>query len=101
MFERGAKLEDWANRLIFMGRHAQVNLILVAQRAMSVPLAVRSQATRIVSFRQIDPGDCDAISEVVGDRDIADEIRQLPALHCIDWEPGKEIARYSVSVSPA
>lgn len=96
MFERGAKLEEWANRLIFMGRHQQVNLILVAQRAVKIPLDVRSQATRIVSFRQSDPNDVDALCDVMGDD--AEDIRELPELHCVDWEPGKGLSRYKVPV---
>ena len=98
LFKRGANLDEWANRLIFMGRHQRVTLVLVAQRAMKIPLDVRSQATRIVSFRQTDPGDVDAITEVMGARgtELEDTIRELPELHCVDWEPGKGISHYSV-----
>lgn len=94
MFQRGADLDEWAKRLVFMGRHASVNLLLVAQRAVKIPLDVRSQATRIVTFRQTDPNDVDAIEEVIG-RGHEDEIRSLPELHCVDWHAG-EVRSYSV-----
>jgi hypothetical protein len=94
MFRRGADLDDWAKRLVFMGRHQRVNLVLVAQRAVKVPLDVRSQATRIVTFRQTDPNDIDAISEVIGG-DYEDTIRALPELHCVDWNAGK-VSQYSI-----
>jgi hypothetical protein len=95
MFPRGADLDEWAKRLVFMGRHARVNLLLVAQRAVKIPLDVRSQATRIISFRQIDPNDLKALEEVMGNGMDGEEIRALPELHCVDWTPGS-LKRYSV-----
>lgn len=94
MFERGVDLDEWAKRLVFMGRHRSVDLVLVAQRAVKVPLDVRSQASRIVSFRQTDPNDLRAVSETIGG-DFEDEIRTLPDLSCVDWDRGN-VSRYAV-----
>jgi hypothetical protein len=95
MFRKGGDLDEWAKKIIYMGRHQRVNVILVAQRAVNIPLAVRSQATRIVSFRQIDPDDARELRDVIGES--ADELQALPDLQCIDWEAGKGVSRYSVT----
>lgn len=87
MFPRGKPLEEWANRIIFMGRHAQVNLLMLAQRAVAIPLDIRSQATRVITFRQTEPDDADAISEKIG-KQYYDRIMALPELTCLDWENG-------------
>lgn len=94
IFHRGAALEDWAQRLIFMGRHRTVNLILIAQRAAKIPIDIRSQASRIITFRQTEPDDVDALADRFGN-DVASEISSLPELHCIDWDNGT-VRRYTV-----
>lgn len=96
MFQRGENLADWAKPLIFMGRHRAVNLVLVAQRATSIPIAIRSQATRVVSFLQTEPDDVRALSERIGSQ-WRDEISALPELHCLDWQPGRPVERYRVT----
>lgn len=93
-FRRGQPLEQWAKRLIFMARERQVHLYLVAQRAASIPIDVRSQASRIISFRQVEPEDVRAVAEIVG-RDVKLELPALPNYHCIDWQGGAW-ERYSV-----
>jgi DNA helicase HerA-like ATPase len=94
LFQRGAELDIWAKNLIFMGRHQRVNLVLIAQRANKIPIDIRSQASRIVTFRQTEPDDVSALSDRIG-RASRDELPTLPELHCIDWNNGK-INRYSV-----
>jgi hypothetical protein len=94
IFERGEKLADWMKRLVFMGRHQSVNLVLIAQRAAKVPIDIRSQASRLITFKQTEPNDVAAVAERVGG-DVYDEIFTLPELHCIDWENG-ETRRYAV-----
>ncbi len=96
MFKRGQDLEPWAKRIVFMGRHASVDLVLVAQRAMRIPLDIRSQASRIVTFAQTEPDDVDAICDRIGG-DFYDEIRALPPLSCLDFEQGTGIRRYKVT----
>lgn len=93
-FRRSAVMEPWAKRLVFMARERRVHLYLVAQRAASIPIDVRSQASRIVSFRQIEPEDCRAVGEFMG-RDIRDELPALPDYWCFDWQGGKT-SKYSV-----
>jgi DNA helicase HerA-like ATPase len=94
IFRRGEILDDWAKRLIFMGRHQSVNLVLIAQRAAKIPIDIRSQASRVITFRQTEPDDVAAIAERIG-FDARDEIPALPDLHCIDWDNGA-VRRYPV-----
>jgi len=94
LFSRGTTLDPWLARLVYMGRHRSVSLLLVAQRAASIPIAVRSQASRIVTFRQTEPEDVKAITERIG-KQYREELPQLPDLACLDWEGGG-VKKYSV-----
>lgn len=94
IFRRGEELHEWAKPLIFMGRHQRVSLLFVAQRASKIPIDVRSQATRIITFRQTEPNDVYAITERIGES-CHEEIIMLPDLHCIDWNAGA-LHRYGV-----
>lgn len=94
IFRRGELIPNWARRLIFMGRFPAVNLVLVAQRAASIPIDIRSQANRIVTFRQHEPDDLSALRSTFG----LENARILPTLQrleCLDWHDG-EISRYSI-----
>lgn len=98
IFRRGEELHEWAKPLVFMGRHQRVSLMFVAQRASKIPIDVRSQASRIISFRQTEPNDVYAITDRIGES-CADEIAALPDLHCLDWNGGA-VRRYSVQPGP-
>lgn len=94
IFKRGEELHDWAKPLVFMGGHSHVDLVLVAQRAASVPINIRSQATRLVTFKQTEPADVDAIADRIG-KSIKDLIPKLEKLECLDWD-GDTIKSYHV-----
>ena len=96
IFRRGELIPNWARRLIFMGRHPKVNLILVAQRAASIPIDIRSQASRIISFRQHEADDLSALRSTLG-LDNARKLPELNRLECFDWHNG-DISRYPVPV---
>ncbi len=89
VFSKGGDCPDWAKPLVFMGRHPEVNLLLVAQRAISIPIDLRSQASRIVSFRQTEQEDVNAICNRIG-KQYRDVISSLPDLTCIDWDAGRQ-----------
>lgn len=95
LFNRGEDVPEWARPMIFMGREPQLNLILVTQRANSVPVGIRSQASRIVTFLQTEPDDVRALAARIG-RERAEEIATLRELECLDWQAGQGIKRYSV-----
>jgi hypothetical protein len=93
VFEQGEKISGWAKSIVFVGRHRDVSLLVTAQRAASIPIALRSQATRIVSFAQHEGDDLKWLKGFYGDR-IA-ELPMLPRLECLDSTEG-EIKRYSI-----
>lgn len=95
IFRRGELLPNWARRLIFMGRFPGVNLVLVAQRAASIPIDIRSQANRIVTFRQHEADDLSALRSTFG-LEQARKLPSFPDLECLDWQNG-EISRYTAT----
>ena len=97
IFPRNARLDEWATPLIFMGRERVVNLVLTAQRATKIPIDIRSQASRIVTFRQTEPDDVAALAERIG-RETESQIISLPELTCLDWEGGRT---RTYSIKPA
>lgn len=66
------------------GRHRGIALALVAQRAGTVPLTVRSQLSEIVSFRQDEPEDLAALAERIGE-DQANSTARLAVGQSIQW----------------
>lgn len=95
-FERGEKIPEWLRHHVFMGTHIGVDRIFVAQRAASIPIDVRSQASRIVTFRQNEPNDVRAVCERIG-REWEDLLPTLEKLNCLDWnaDTGK-VNRYAI-----
>ena len=94
LFTKGGGVEKWARPLIYMGREPKLNLVLVSQRANNIPVGIRSQASRIVTFWQAEPDDIDSLAEKIGWQ-YREEIATLPRLTCLDWEEGR-VTRYQV-----
>ena len=95
LFERGENVKPWARPLIYMGREIGVDLILVAQRANMIPIGIRSQASRIVSFYQSEPADVKALcARIGGEHEGA--LRALAPLECLDWNGPAGVRRYKV-----
>lgn len=95
LFDRGADLAEWTRPLIFMGREPQLDLVLIAQRANRIPVDIRSQSNRIITFNQTEPDDVKALAQRIG-KEHAEEILMLPPLHCLDWQQGVGVKRYAV-----
>lgn len=70
---------------ISRGRHYGVSLVGISLYPAKLPAMLRRQATRLISFRQIEPRDIDYIAEIIGPA--ADELPDLPQFHYIDWTP--------------
>ena len=68
IFTKGARLRPWASQIVFLGRHRSTSLVITAQRATSIPIEIRSQAHRVVSFAQTDGDDLKALRSFFGDR---------------------------------
>lgn len=87
-------LDSWWRELIFLGRHQSVSLLFTAQRSVSIPIAVRSQFTRLVSFRQIERADVSWMRDYFADQ--TEDIPTLQELECIDSNKG-DISRYKIA----
>jgi len=53
--------------IVYRGRHSETSLLLVAQRATTIDIAVRSQFSQLIVFRQTEKHDLDWISDVTGE----------------------------------
>lgn len=93
IYSRGENVPAWLREIIFIGRHRRVSLIATAQRAASIPIDLRSQANRVVTFCQAEGRDMQWLDDYYGER--SEEISTLPKLECLDFKDG-EISRYSI-----
>lgn len=85
---RGMLMPPWLRRFVFMGRHRHLSLLLVAQRAASIPIDIRSQINRIVTFAQHEPEDIDWL-KVFFSKEQLRAVPDLPPLHCLDSGNGR------------
>ncbi|MHB1516639.1 MAG: hypothetical protein ACYCVY_13275 [Acidiferrobacteraceae bacterium] len=89
-----AGVQQWARDIVLLGRHRNTSLIIGAQRMTSIPLTVRTQASRIISFKQIDPDDIAAAKKLIGAE--AENLPLYPKFKCCDFAPGEKISAYSI-----
>lgn len=94
VFEKGSRLHGWARNIVFLGRHRACSLLVTAQRAASIPVELRSQATRVVSFSQHESDDLLWLKAFLG-RNVAD-LPNLPRLTCYDSNEGV-IKKYPIA----
>jgi hypothetical protein len=94
-FEKSGRLPDWMQEIVFLGRHNNTSLIITAQRAASIPIDLRSQATRIVSFAQHEGEDVSWLKTYLGDK--IKLLPQLQKLQCFDAD-SQEIKQYTITV---
>lgn len=94
IWRKGERVSEPVLRQIFLGRHAAVNLVCVAQRSASIPIDLRSQANRVICFSQFEADDVKWLSDIFGKKN-TDEISKLKPFECFDYKDG-EIMRYSI-----
>lgn len=94
-FEMRQRSPQWLRDIIFLGRHRNVSLLMTAQRAVSIPIDLRSQASRAVSFAQNEGRDIDWLRDYFGNR--VYEIPDLGILECLDSFEG-EVNRYKLAI---
>ena len=93
IWNKGERIPDWLQEIVFLGRHKNVSLAVTAQRAAYIPIDLRSQAHRLISFWQTEMQDIGWLETYLGER--LDEIATLPKFVCLDAEDGK-IDKYKV-----
>lgn len=92
-FYKGERISEPLQEAIFLGGHQWLSIVLVAQRAASIPIELRSQATRFVSFLQTEKNDVKWCEDYLGDR--FEEIRTLAKFECLDYEDNS-VTRYKL-----
>jgi len=95
LYNIGARIHGPLQEAILLGRQRSLSLLAISQRASYFPITLRSQASRIVSFRQQEPADLKWLADFMGQAN-AEKLPLLQDLHCIDWHKG-ELAEYSVA----
>ncbi len=96
LHRRGESMPDWLSRLVFLGRHRSVSIVAVAQRAATIPVDVRSQVTRLISFNQSEPDDLLWMRPFLS-RDEAGDCAALARGECFDIRPDGTKTRYSIA----
>jgi DNA helicase HerA-like ATPase len=74
------KLPSEFEDIIYRGRHTHSSLILVAQRPSTLDIAVRSQWTKIITFRQTEKRDIEWITSFLHDSYILSDLSTLTYL---------------------
>lgn len=96
-FHKGSNMPDDMSTIVFTGRHRNCSLILTAQRAVSIPIDARSQATRFISFKQTESRDLDWLKDYLTSEEI-DELTQFQKLECFDVDEDEK-SHYFLSFS--
>lgn len=94
-FFKGERIEEWLQEAIFLGRHQKLSLIFTAQRAASIPIELRSQAARFISFRQTEKNDVQWCRDYLGE----ENFQKLPTLQkfeCLDSD-GESVTQYRIA----
>jgi DNA helicase HerA-like ATPase len=93
-FDKYGRIPQWLRDIVFLGRHRNASILVTAQRAASVPVDLRSQISRLVTFQQSEGDDLQALKPFLGN-DVK-ILPQLPVLECIDAGT-YEKSRYSIT----
>ena len=93
IFAPGARAPQWLRDPIFLGRHREISILMSAQRPTSMPVDIRSQASRVIAFSQHEMRDILWLEDYFGEDTW--EIPGLRPLECLDYE-NKSVSRYSI-----
>lgn len=78
-------------RIVALGRHPGISFYCTSQVPSQVHSLIRSQASRIISFTQIEPVHLAWCRAVMGEW--ANALPELPRHHAVDWTPLKSCYR--------
>lgn len=94
-FDKYGKIPLWLRDLVFLGRHRDASILVTSQRAASVPIDLRSQVSRLVTFQQSEGDDLSWLKPYLGKN--INELPGLPVLTCID---ASNMQKNKYSISP-
>lgn len=95
-FPAGSRAPAWMREAAFLGRHRELSILITAQRPTSIPTDLRSQASRVICFNQLEKNDINWLDTYFGE--LMDEIGELEELECLD-ATAKEVTRYKIDPS--
>lgn len=99
VFDKGQRsLPDSLKHIIFLGREGRVSIAMVAQRASYIPIDMRSQCSRIITFNQHEGSDVDWLNDFFS-KEQTKNMSHLPKLVCYDYDGEKEgdqVVQYSI-----
>lgn len=93
VFNKGERIPEWLSEIVFLGRHQQTSIAITAQAPVYIPIDLRSQAHRLISFWLTETRDLDWTEQYFGDR--VEEILTLPKFECLDADD-RIVTRYKV-----
>lgn len=70
---------------ISRGRHYGVSIVAISLFPTKLPYALRTQATRLICFRQLEPRAINTVAEIIGDDGL--RLPSLQKFHYLDWTP--------------
>lgn len=73
------------DEIISRGRHYGVSIIGISLYPAKIPASLRSQASRVICFRQHEPKDVKYFYDVIGEA--ADQLPTLGQFEFLDWTP--------------
>jgi len=93
LYNIGARIHGPLQEAVLLGRQRALSVLAISQRASYIPITLRSQASRIISFRQQEPSDIKWLADFMGKQ--AEILPSLPDFHCLDWHKGI-VSRYAM-----
>jgi len=94
VFPSNSRSPEWIRNSIFLGRHRNLSMIITAQRPTSIPVDLRSQASRIICFSQHEKNDVSWLGNYFGEQTLL--ISELQPLECLDSD-GRNIKKYDIN----
>lgn len=82
--------------MVYRGRHPEVSMVCVAQRATTIHVGIRSQCNRLITFNQTEGSDVKWLQDATGHN--MDAVRTLPPLHYLEVPRGGVPERKRLSV---
>ncbi len=69
--------------MVSIGRHREISVFAVSRRPANVHPLIRSQASKVITFRQNEPRDIEWLEQVIGDA--AHKVPKLRQYECLVW----------------
>ena len=77
------------DEIVKRGRHQELQLIVATRRPHEIPPIIRSQISRLITFRHVEPNDLRYLQEISGVD--GDRIQKLENFRYIEWNNGNVI----------